>query len=263
MDTVRSSDGTAIAFDRSGDGPPLIYVGGALNDRFSGAQLAGLLADRLTVINYDRRGRGASGNTEPYAVDREIEDLAALIAEAGGSAALYGMSSGAVLCLKAAAHGLPVTRLALYEPPIRPNNDGNRRAAQEYATKLTEVLAEDRRGDALELFMGMVGMPGELIGQMRHAPMWPALEALAPSLANDCAVMEFAQGGAAPAEWVGPSTVPTLTLAGGASPDWMREAAENLARVLPAGRHRTLADQTHDVSPDALAPVLAEFLLAG
>ena len=260
VDKVRSSDGTMIAFDRSGDGPPLVYVGGALNDRSSGAPLAAVLAPRFTVLTYDRRGRGASGDTAPYAVEREVEDLAALIGEAGGSAALYGMSSGGALALEAAARGLPIAKLALYEPPFAAD-DGGRRQAREYTAKLAELLAADRRGDALELFMTRVGVPVELVGQMRGAPMWPALEALAPTLAYDSAVMgDSDRGGSLPAERLATVTTPTLILDGEASPAFLREAARRVADTLPHGRHRSLQGQTHDVAPEALAPVLEEFL---
>ena len=254
MDTVRSSDGTQIAFDRVGEGPALVYVGGALNDRLSGAPLATLLAGDFTVYNYDRRGRGSSGDTPPYSVDKEIDDLRAVIEAAGGTAAVYGISSGAVLGLRAAACGVPITRLAMYEPPFRPNDDATRRADEEYDTKLTELLAAGRRGDALELFMTKVGMPGEMITQVRRSPMWAGLEALVPTLPYDEAVMDAGEP---------TTTVPVLVLGGGASPAWLRDAAVQLAERLPRSQLRTLPDQTHDVAPEALAPVLADFLLAG
>jgi pimeloyl-ACP methyl ester carboxylesterase len=259
MENVRSSDGTTIAFDQWGEGSPLIYVGGALNDRSAGAPLAALLARRFTVLSYDRRGRGASGDTTPYAVEREVEDLEALIVEAGGSSFVFGMSSGGALALEAAAHGLAITKLAIYEPPFA-IDDNQRRQSREYATRLTELVSAGRRGDALELFMTRVGMPAEMIGQMRGAPMWPALEALAPSLAYDSAVMgDSGRGGSLPAERLAAVATPTLVLDGGASPAWMREVALRLANTLPAGQHRCLEGQTHDVAPEALAPVLEEF----
>lgn len=260
METVNSKDGTRIAFDRTGGGPALVCVGGALNDRGSGAALAGLLAGRHTVLTYDRRGRGDSGDTPPYAVDREIEDLAAVLDAAGGSAAVYGMSSGAVLALRAAAAGLPVTRLALFEPPFHAGHDDRLTRARAYNTELTGLLAGGRRGDALALFMGSVGMPEEMVRQARQAPMWPALEALAPTLAYDSAVMDDAGGGALPADLIGRVAVPALVVAGGESPAWMRDTARRVAGLLPAGAHRVLDGQTHDVAADALAPVLAEFL---
>ncbi|MER6815762.1 alpha/beta hydrolase [Spirillospora sp. NPDC000708] len=260
MDTVHSKDGTPIAYDRTGRGPALVCVGGALNDRGSAAALAGLLASRRTVLAYDRRGRGDSGDTAPYTVDREIEDLAAVIDAAGGQAAVYGMSSGAVLALRAAAHGLPITRLALYEPPFTPDEPDRVRRTRDQAAELNRRLRQGRPGDALELFMTGVGMPAELLAQMRRAPMWPALEALAPTLAYDSAVMDDAAGGVLPAATAAAVTVPALVLAGGASPAWMRDAARRLAALLPAGAHRVLDGQTHDVAPDVLAPALEDFL---
>ncbi|MGC4953112.1 alpha/beta fold hydrolase [Actinomadura citrea] len=261
MDTTHSKDGTRIAIDRTGEGPALIHVGGALNDRGSGAALAGLLAPHRTVLTYDRRGRGDSGDTPPYAVEREIEDLAAVIEAAGGSAAVYGMSSGAVLALRAAAQGLPITGLALFEPPFNPAHDDRLTRARAYNTELTGMLADGRRGDALALFMTAVGMPEEMVRQMRGAPMWPALEALAPTLAYDSAVMDDAATGAElPEDLLAGVAVPTLVLDGGDSPAWMRDIARRTAALLPAGTHRTLDGQTHDVDPAALAPALAGFL---
>ena len=174
-------------------------------------------------------------------------------------ATVYGMSSGAVLALEAAARGLPITKLALYEPPFAAD-DARRRQAREYAAKLAELLAADRRGDALEAFMTMVGAPAGMVGQMRGAPMWPALEALAPTLAYDSAVMGDSRGGPLPAERLAAVATPTIVLAGGASPAWMREVARQVAGALPHGRHRSLDGQTHDVAAEALAPVLEEFL---
>lgn len=261
MDTTHSKDGTRIAIDRTGAGPALIHVGGALNDRGSGAALAGLLAPHHTVLTYDRRGRGDSGDTPPYAVEREIEDLAAVIEAAGGSAAVYGMSSGAVLALRAAAQGLPITRIALFEPPFNPAHDERLTRARAYGVELTGMLADGRRGDALALFMTAVGMPPETVGRMRGAPMWPALEALAPTLAYDSAVMDDAATGAElPEDLLAAVTVPALVLDGGASPAWMRDIARRVAGLLPAGTHRTLDGQTHDVDPAVLAPALAVFL---
>lgn len=262
METVYSKDGTRIACDRTGAGPALVHVGGALNDCGAGAALAGLLARRHTVLTYDRRGRGDSGDTQPYSVDREIEDLAAVIDAAGGAAAVYGMSSGAVLALRAAARGLPITRLALYEPPFHSGHDDRLTRARAYHTELAVLLADGRRGDALALFMTGVGMPEEMVRQMRDAPMWPALEALAPTLAYDSAVMDDAAGGAMPEALIERVTVPALVLDGGDSPAWMRDTARRVAALLPAGTHRTLGGQTHDVAPEVLAPVLAEFLAA-
>jgi pimeloyl-ACP methyl ester carboxylesterase len=154
MGTVTSRDGTRIAFDQSGEGPALILVVGAFNDRATGASLAQSLEPRFTVFNYDRRGRGESGDTAPYALEREIEDLEALITQAGGSACVFGYSSGAILALRAAAHGLALSQLALYDPPPTGAKAG------ELAPQLTELIAAGRRGDAVELFQTeAVGIP--------------------------------------------------------------------------------------------------------
>ncbi|MEV0347276.1 alpha/beta hydrolase [Nonomuraea sp. NPDC050680] len=261
MHTVLSADGTRIAYDRSGSGPALIYVTGALCDRSTGAPLAALLAPYFTVFTYDRRGRGDSGDTAPYQVEREVEDLAAVIAEAGGAAAAYGMSSGAALALRAAAQGVAITRLALFEPPYSPDDADRPARARAYEAELTELLTAGRRGDAVELFMTTVGLPAELIGRMRGAPMWPALEALAPTLAYDAAVMgNGSTGSALPVELAAKVGVPVLVADGGAGPAWLRDMARRLADALPEGRHRTLEGQTHDVDPQVLAPVLREFL---
>src|SRR5438128_7498374 len=185
--TVTSKDGTRIAYDTIGHGPPVILVAGAMCSRsfWSGPELAKLLAPRFTVYNYDRRGRGESGDTMPYAVAREIEDIEALIDEAGGSAYLYGHSSGAALSLEAALRlGNKVKKLAMYEAPY--NDDAEaQRAWKEYIKQLTEAFAADSRDEAVVLFKEYVRTPADQIEGMRHAPNWPMFEALAPTLAYD------------------------------------------------------------------------------
>ncbi|GAA3740669.1 pimeloyl-ACP methyl ester carboxylesterase [Spinactinospora alkalitolerans] len=264
MHTVTSNDGTTIAYDRFGDGPPVVYVGGAFCDRSTGAPLAELLAPRFTVYSYDRRGRGASGDTAPYTVRREVEDLEAVIAAAGGSASVFGISSGAALALEAAAQGAAVTRLAIYEAPFTPDGDhAQLRQAKEDGARLTELLSAGRRADAVEFFMTGAGVSAEDIAQMRGAPMWSALEQMAPTLAYDYAVMGISSsGGAIPTERVAGIAVPTLVLDGGAGLAWMQEAAETVAKTLPHGRYRRLEGQTHEVDPEVLAPVLEEFFAA-
>ena len=170
MDKVTSSDSTQIAFDRLGDGPPVIVVGGAMCDRALIGPTAEELAKHFTVLNYDRRGRGDSGDTGPYAVEREIEDIGALIVEAGGSASVYGHSSGADLALRAAAYGLPIDKLVLHEPPYNTDGEEEQRISWEYALDLEALLSEGRRGDAVELFFTTVGMPREMVGGMRQTP---------------------------------------------------------------------------------------------
>jgi pimeloyl-ACP methyl ester carboxylesterase len=246
---VVSTDGTSLAVDRVGDGPAVVCVGGALNDRRSTAPVAAALTG-FTAYSYDRRGRGDSGDTPPYAVAREIEDLAAVVEEAGGSAMVYGMSSGAVLALRAAAAGVPITRLALYEPPLTGVVPGAPAPPPDYTARLAAATP----AEALELFMtGVVGVPAEVVAAMRRAPGWQALEALAPSLRYDDAVMGDA--GVPPGV-----AVPVTVLTGGASPYWLREAGRVLAAALPDARVRELPGQTHDVDPAVLAAALREEL---
>jgi pimeloyl-ACP methyl ester carboxylesterase len=260
MNTVTSADGTTIAFDRSGEGPPVICVGGALSDRSGGAPLAALLAPHLTVFAYDRRGRGDSGDTQPYAVEREVEDLGAIIAEAGGSASVFGHSSGSVLALEAAARGLPITKLALYEPPFFVD-DSRTPLPSDYATRLAELASSGRRGDAVEYFMATgPGVPADAIAEMRRGPSWPAMEALAHTLAYDGMVMgDTMSGSPAPIRRFASVTVPTLVIDGGASPAWARSAVAAIVDVLPNAGRRTLEGETHAANPEALAPVLEEF----
>jgi pimeloyl-ACP methyl ester carboxylesterase len=260
MDTVTSRDGTAIAFDRYGSGPALILIGGAFQHRAidpQTARLAELLAGTLTVYHYDRRGRGDSADTPPYAVEREIEDIGALIEEAGGSAHLFGMSSGGALALEAASSGLPVTKLAMYEVPFWVE-EGGLSAMRDYARQLTSLLAEGRRGDAVALAMTTFGAPPEAVEGMRQAPVWAMFESVALTLAYDAAVMGDYS---VPADRAASVKVPALVLDGGASPAWLREAADATAAALPDAERRTLDGQTHDVAPDVLAPVLREFFV--
>jgi len=254
METIRSADGTPLAFDRLGQGSPVVLICGASCVRGIHAQLAGLLSADFTVFNFDRRGRGDSGDTAPYAVEREIEDLAAVIAEAGGTAAVFGNSSGAVLGLRAVAAGLPITRLAAWEPPIMTDPDAPRRQ-REYAAELAALLAAGRRGDAMTLFMRSVGVPEPMIDGMRHAPMWPAMEAVAPTLAYDAAIM----GDSTVAVLDTTIKIPTLVLDGSETGDWTRQMAEALSPLLAQPERRTLQGQNHNVAQEDLAPVLREF----
>jgi pimeloyl-ACP methyl ester carboxylesterase len=260
---VMSADGTLIAFEQMGYGEPLIVVGGATCDAARMRPIAEHLARDFAVINYDRRGRGDSTDTLPYAVEREVEDIAALIARAGGRASVYGHSSGAGLALHAAAQGLPIDRLILHEPPYSPDREEDRRGAREYGERLETVLAEGRSGDAIELFFTTVGMPSEMVAEMRQDPGWASLEALAPTLAYDSEVMrDIATGGAVPIDLAAGVTASTLVLVGGESPGWMIEVGRELAGALPNGVHRVLDGQEHVVPPELLAPVVREFLAA-
>lgn len=259
MQTLTSKDGTTLAFDRLGDGPPVVLVHGGMVQRADNARLAELLAEQFTVITYDRRGRGDSGDTPPGGLAREIEDLAAVIAEAGGSPRLYAISSGGALALEAVATGLPVSKLALYEVPYFESEE-QREIGRQYGVNVAKAAAEGRRADAVELFLGLVGLPPDMIAGMRHAPHWPGMEANALTLPYDAEALGMAsRGGALPEQTVASVKVPTLVLDGGASEAWMREAQQRIAKTLPNAEYATLDGQTHDVSPDALAPVLARF----
>jgi pimeloyl-ACP methyl ester carboxylesterase len=255
MNRLTSSDGTTIAFERSGDGPPVILVCGGSTDRTANAPLSELLAEYFTVFNYDRRGRGDSGDTAPYAVEREIEDIDAVIAVAGGSASVYGTSSGAALALEAAASGLAITKLALWEPSYIV--EGRPRPPADTARIYAELVAAGRRGDAVEYFMAkVVGLPPELVAEARKAPWWPAQEALAHTLAYDATIMgDYSL----PAERVASVMVPTLVIDGGASFPWIRKTAEAIADIIPHAQRRTLEGQTHNVAAEAITPVLVEF----
>ena len=244
MNTVRSSDGTLIAYDRVGTGPAIIMVGGALSDRAGAASLAAALAPRLSAIAYDRRGRGDSGDTPPYAVEREIEDLDALIVEAGGQAFVYGHSSGAALAMEAVVSGLPITKLALRAHP-------------------GGTVAAGRRGDAVEYFWREgLQLPPEMITQMRAAPWWPGMEALAHTLSYDGEVMgDHMTGKPLPAEWAARVTIPTLVIDGAESPAQLRNAVAAVTDLLPHAERRTLAGQGHGAPAEVLAPILEAFLL--
>lgn len=247
---VTSKDGTTIAVDRVGAGPAVVCVGGGLNDRHSTGGVAEKLTG-FTVYSYDRRGRGDSGDTQPYTVDREIEDLAAVVDEAGGEAMVYGMSSGAVLALRAALAGVPITRLALYEPPLTGAVPDAPTTPADYSARLAKATPTE----ALELFLTeAMRLPAEALAGMRQAPMWPAMVALAHTLTYDDQIMD---DGTIPQ--VDTLTTPVTILVGGASPSWLKQAGETLAQTLPNATVRALPNQTHDVDPTVLAAALADF----
>jgi len=256
MRTAISADGTKIAFDQTGQGPPVILVVGAFNERSTGAPLAEALELQLKVLNYDRRGRGASGDAQPYAVEREVEDLDALIREAGGAALVFGYSSGAILALEGAARGLNITKLALYEPPFIVGDDIPR-PPRDLAGQLARLVASGRRGEAVELFQSkMVRIPEQVVAQFRHAPFRPALEAIAHTLVYDASILGDQE---LPMAQLRSIKVPTLVVYGGESPTFLGNSAKALAQALPHGHVRALDGQTHDIVPAALAPVLLEF----
>ncbi|WP_328607786.1 alpha/beta hydrolase [Amycolatopsis sp. NBC_00345] len=266
MNQVISADGTVITYDRAGSGPALVLVAGAFSYReFPGLlQLTGLLAEHFTVYNYDRRGRGDSGDTAPYTVEREIEDLRAIVDAAGGEAFAWGLSSGAVLALKAAEAGVPLTKLALYEPPFMTDPAG-RHAPADFKPRLESLVRQSKRGEAVKYFMtkGM-GAPAFAIPMMRLMPgVWKRLTAVAHTLPYDLALLDghFAGEPLLAGEFAGVKA-PTLVLDGGKSAAGLRQAAQDLADVLPDGHRRTLAGQNHNVSMKVMAPVVREFLEA-
>jgi pimeloyl-ACP methyl ester carboxylesterase len=260
MDQVMSKDGTSIAFEKIGQGPALVIVGGVLGDHTQQAGLAQLLASHFTIYNVDRRGHGESGFTAPYAVEREVEDLDALLTEAGGSAFVYGTSGPGVLCLEAAARGLShkMKKLAVWEPPYI--LEGSRPPApQDYKEQLDKLLAEDRRGDMIELFFTQaVGMPAEFVAGMRQSPFWAAQEALAPTLVYDAILMN---NYSLPNERLAHIGVETLVIDGGTTL-WLSQAADTVAAVLPNAQRSTIAGQPHNVADEAMAPVLREYFQA-
>jgi len=261
MTIAISKDGTHIAYDQRGDGPAVVLVDGAFGSRSFGPNVgtAPLLGPHFTVVHYDRRGRGESGDAPSYAVEREIGDLAAAVEAAGGSAAVFGTSSGGNLALKAAAGGVPITRLALWEPNFIVN-DSRPPLPPDYVDRLNDLIGSDRRGDAVEYFMTVaVGMPVEFVAQMREMPIWPAFEEAAHTLAYDGAVIAEHMTGEEPApeRWV-EVKMPTLVIDGGTTP-WISRGADAVAAVLPNVQRRTIPGQQHDVDPAALAPVLIEF----
>jgi pimeloyl-ACP methyl ester carboxylesterase len=259
MKNVQSVDGTTIAYDQVGQGDAVILVNGALGYRAMGflAPLATLLAPHFTVLDYDRRGRGDSTDTQPFSVEREIEDIEALIDAAGGQAYLYGISSGACLAMEATIRlGDKVKKLAMYEAPYD-SDEARRQAFRNYRKQLAEALAEGRKGDAVGLFMMFVGMPPEHLEGARQMPMWPMWEAVGQTLAYDAAAM--GDDGAVPIEKAARVTVPTLVMDGSASFPFMHTSAMALAKAMPHAEQRTLEGQTHEVSAEALAPVLVEF----
>ena len=268
MKRTRSKDGTAIAFEWLGKGPGLIIVGGALSTRsfvVSEIEAAGDagLARHFTVFAYDRRGRGESGDATLYAAEREVEDIDALIAQAGGSAFVFGHSSGAVLALEA-ARLLPnrITKLALYEPPFL--LDGSRPPLPEgFQAQLERLVASGRRGDAVEYFMtAAVGTPGEIVAQMRNSPPWPGFEKDAHTLVYEGILMGDTLRGKPSSikRWASVS-VPTLVMDGGASPEFMHHAVEALVDVLPNAQHRRFPGLGHAVPQEVLTPALVEFFL--
>jgi pimeloyl-ACP methyl ester carboxylesterase len=261
MSQVRSKDGTPIAYERSGSGPALILVDGALCSRAFGPskKLTPLLARHFTVFAYDRRGRGQSGDTQPYSPSREVDDIAALIQEAGGSAHLVGLSSGGALALHAAAAGLAVNKVIAYEPPYV--DDAGQRGGEAHEAQLTRLVAAGNRGGAVKYFMkDMVGVPAPFVVLMRLMPwIWRKLEAVAHTLPYDAALMTDFR---IPRARFASIKVPALVMNGAKTDSRLKEAARAIAEIIPGAQHDELARQTHNVKPDVLTPPVVSFLNA-
>jgi pimeloyl-ACP methyl ester carboxylesterase len=256
MKSITSKDGTIITYDELGEGKPVVLVSGGSVDKWSNAGLAEQLSPHFKVFNYDRRGRGASTDTQPYAVDREIEDIEAVIDAAGGKAFLFGSSSGAALAMEAALK-LPtkVTKLALWEAPYI--MDPKSRPAANTAQIFFDLVAQGKRGEAAEHFMAkVVGLPPEFVAQAKSSPWWPAQEALAHTLGYDATVMgDYSL----PEKKLADVKMPTLVLDGGASFPFMHETADAINQHLPNGQRQTLDGQRHDVDAAVLGPALTAF----
>lgn len=263
MLTVTSRDGTRIAYDRLGAGPAVILINGALADRSASAEIARLLASHFTVLTYDRRGKGDSGDTPPYAVAREVEDIAALIAAAGGTAHVVGFSSGAALALEAAgALGPKVPKLALYEAPYD-EAPGAAAKWKAYRAEQAKLLAAGRAGEAVLHHMKFAGVPDPVVAQLRGSPAWAGMEAMAATLPYDVAVI--GDDRSVPTARAAKVSAVTLVMDGGANRDtmpFMAASANKIAEAIPDARRRTLEGEGHNVSAKAVAPLLISFLEA-
>lgn len=256
--TTQSADGSTIAYEKAGTGPALVIIGGAFNTRRSPADLVPMLATHFSVYAYDRRGRGDSTETHPFAIEREVEDLAALVDAIGGSAMAYGHSSGGALALHAAASGVPITRVAAYEPPYTPPLGGfeSHRAWREAIRAAADAGDPER---AAVLFLQGSGAPATMIDGMKALPWWPGMVAVAHTLPYD---LELLGDGAVPTELLANVTVPTLLMFGGDSPPWAGSVVDTAVAALPAATSLSFAGQDHNVDPAVIAPQLIDFFTA-
>jgi pimeloyl-ACP methyl ester carboxylesterase len=264
QNTVTSKDGTVIVYSQVGQGPTLVLVDGALCYREFGPSkaLAAMLSPHFTVVTYDRRGRGESGDTLPYAVEREVEDLEALIEAVGGIVLVAGQSSGSALAIEAANRLPGITKLALYEAPFVVDDTG-KQVTQAFLARLKGLVVENQRTEAVKLFMKQVGTPGFIVAIMPLMPMWSKLKAVAHTLPYDISMLvDYGTGKPLPRTLGASITASTLVMDGGKSPIWMRHSMQALAQTLPNANYRTLAGQTHMVKAEVLAPVLVEFFTA-
>lgn len=253
MQLVRSADGTDIALDRSGDGPALVLVGGAFQDRLAMKTVATGLRDAFTVHEYDRRGRGESGNTLPYAVEREVEDLAAVIEAAGEPAFVFGQSSGGALALEAVARAVPIRALVVNEPPY---TDG---PSTEFAEHLEALVEEGQPAEATAAFLELIGTPPTAIAELKAGPRWAQMQAFAPTLSYE---VRLCNNGELPTDRLAEVSASTLALAGETSPAWAHKGARAIADQVPTGRARVLVGQGHRIADDVLISVLKEFFFS-
>jgi pimeloyl-ACP methyl ester carboxylesterase len=261
VEKTTSADGTTIAYDGWGDGPAVVIVGGAFNDRNTWAQLGQALAGQgLRAVSYDRRGRGDSGDTAPYALEREFEDLAAVVdaVQPGAPVYAHGVSSGGALLLRAVAAGVPISRASVLEPPYR--IEGAPPAPENYIATLSDFVARGDRAGLVEYFQTrVIGLPAEMVASFKGTPMWQGLEALAPTLVYD----GHAMGGdeqSLPVDLLAGIGVPVLGVTSeGTAVPWMSRTVEEVAAAVPDGRWVRLPGGFHEVPPDVLAPALAEF----
>lgn len=254
MDTVKSADGTIIAYDQVGDGPPLIVSVGALCTRRTFVPPDDLAA-RFTVYTYDRRGRGDSGDTQPYAPEREYEDLAAVTSACAETPSVFGHSSGAAIALRAAARGVPMAALVAYEAPFA--NDDTPPTPADPAARIFALVAEGRRGEAVEFWLrDVVHLPSEVVAGMKKMPWFKGLEPLTPTLPYDIAVT----GGGVPTAELAAITVPVLVLGGGNSPAWFRRSVAEQAAAIPAGRLQMIDGYDHNAPAEVIASILLDFL---
>ena len=258
MPTAISKDGTSIAYEKTGNGPAIILVNGALgHSKLNGEkELAAMLSKNFTVLYYDRRGRGNSTDTKPYSAEREIDDIEALVQEAGGNVYLYGVSSGAALALLAAEKLGPekVIKLALYEPPY-----GSHEGKEEFAElkkKINELVAAGKPGDAITVFLQSLGTSDDAMEGIKSSPDWAAMERVGHTLVYD---FEILKDGVLPVAVAKNIKVPTQVMDGEKSFDFMHSTADTLGEIIPGAVRKTLKDQTHEVSPGVLAPVLNDF----
>jgi pimeloyl-ACP methyl ester carboxylesterase len=260
MAHIQSKDGTRITFDKTGTGPAIIVVNGALSYRalFDDKSLVSALSKHFTIYTYDRRGRGESTDTKPYNVEKEIEDIEALIRDAGGSAYLYGVSSGAALSLLAAASlgEAKVPRLILYEPPYGTDSEKDKQQFEDQRKRIEELINKGNRGDATTFHFTAIGTPPEALEDLRKSPQWPLMESVEHTLAYDYAILD---DGAIPVDAARKAMMPALVMNGEKSFEFMSEAAKKLSGIMPNAQWKTLKGQTHQASPEIIAPVLAEF----